>query len=510
MRHRKILLIYPKTGKYDALVKDLPLGVLCAGRSSLAAGYDVEIIDQRVDSSWQKRLLEVLHKEDPLLVGVSVMTGKPIFYALEVSRLVKKHSRTPVVWGGIHPTILPDATLRHEAIDFLIRGQGELPLLELAKALERHPSPLQEVASLSYKINGQVIHNPMARAPEFEELTDIPYHLVDIDKYLRFDAGERVFSIITSLGCPHQCAFCYSPLYSGRLWKPEKVEQTIARMEAILKQYRPDHFSVIDNDFFVDLRRARSFFEALEKKRWPIKIGFRGARIDELHRMDEDFLALMQRVGVRYLHIGAESGSQKILDLMLKKVKTEQIFEVNRKLAKFPRLLPTYNFFSGVPTETAEDIQATIEMIFRLLNENPHCQISGFNQFTPYPGTELFNLSVKHGFKPPQDLEGWIEFDESDCAKNNPWIDSKRKRLLDTLYFTGFFIDHKFSEHFAGPSWRSRLIRSLVTLYRPIATFRFKNRLTALPIELAVKRVVENMFEKNQIPMIAHQSATER
>jgi radical SAM superfamily enzyme YgiQ (UPF0313 family) len=451
-----------------------------------------------------------LRNEKPLLVGVSVMTGKPIQYALDVSRLVKKHSDAPMVWGGIHPTILPDSTLQNEAIDYLIRGQGELPLLELAQALERHPQSLQGVASLSYKVNGKMIHNPMGRPPEFEELPDIPYDLVDVHKYLRFDTGERVFSIITSLGCPHQCAFCYSPLFSGRLWKPEKVEHTIARMEAILEKYKVDHFSVIDNDFFVDLRRTRAFFQALEKKRWPIKIGFRGARIDELHRMDEELLALMQRVGVRYLHIGAESGSQKILELMLKKVKTEQIFEVNRKLAKFPGLKPTYNFFSGVPTETLEDIEATIAMIFRLLRENPHCQISGFNQFTPYPGTELFNLSVKHGFEPPQNLEGWIDFDESDCAKNNPWIDSKRKRLLDTLYFTGFFIDHKFNEHFTGRSWKSRLIRTMVTMYRPVAMFRFKNRLTAVPVELALKRLADNLFEKNQMSMVEEKSVAER
>lgn len=496
MKARTILLIHPKSGKYDAFVKDLPLGVLCAGRSAFAAGYDLEILDQRVDPAWEKRLITVLRNKHPLLVGLSVMTGKPIHYALEISRLVKKYSDAPVVWGGIHPTILSDSTLKNECIDFLIRGQGELPLLALAKALENDNGPLHEVPALSYKTNGQMVHNPAGRAPEFDELPDIPYALVDVNKYLRFEANEKVFSIITSLGCPHQCAFCYSSSYSGRLWKPEKVEHTIARMEDIIGKYKPDYLSVIDNDFFVDLRRAKALFEALEKKKWPIKIGFRGARIDELYRMDDEFLGLMQRVGVRHLHIGAESGSQQILNLMLKKVSTDQIFEVNRKLSKFPGLLPTYNFFSGVPTETIEDIQASIEMIFRLLKENPHCQISGFNQFTPYPGTELFRLSVQHGLKPPEDLEGWINYDESDCAKNNPWIDNKRKRLLDTLYFTGFFIDHKFQMHFTGNSLRNRLFRYIAIAYRPVAKLRFKNSITAMPVELALKRLMDRLFER--------------
>jgi radical SAM superfamily enzyme YgiQ (UPF0313 family) len=496
MKSRKIILIQPKSGKYDAFVKDLPLGVLCAGRSARDAGYDVEIIDQRVEPEWEKRLLSVLQKEQPLLVGLSVMTGKPIQYALEISRLVKNKSNTPVLWGGIHPTILSDSTLKNEFIDFLIRGQGELPLLALAEALENDPVPLHEVPALSYKANGQIIHNPVGKVPEFDELPDIPYSLVDVHKYIRFEADEKVFSVITSIGCPHQCAFCYSSSYSGRLWKPEKVDRTIARLEEIIQKYKPDYLSVIDNDFFVDLRRAKTLFEALEKKKWPVRIGFRGARVDELYRMDDDLLALMQRVGVRHLHIGAESGSQQILNLMLKKVTTAQIFEVNRKLSKFPGLLPTYNFFSGIPTENIEDIQASIEMIFRLLKENPHCQISGFNQFTPYPGTELFTLSMQHGLKPPENLEGWIDFDESDCAKNNPWIDSQRKRLLDTLYFTGFFIDNKFQMHFTGDSLRNCMFRYLAAAYRPIAKLRFKHGFTAIPVELALKRLIDKIVER--------------
>lgn len=496
MSRRKILLIHPKSGKYDAFVKDLPLGVLCAGRTALAAGFDIEILDQRIETAWEKRLLKVLHEDHPLLVGLSVMTGKPIEYALQISRLVKKHSNTPVVWGGIHPTILPDATLQHDAIDFLIRGQGELPLCALAEALTGNTLTVNQVPALSYKENGHIVHNPVGRVPEFDELPDIPYALVDVSKYLRFEADAKVFSIITSLGCPHRCAFCYNSSYSGRLWKPEKVENTITRMEAIINGYKPNYISVIDNDFFVDLRRARALFEALEKKKWKISIGFRGARIDELHRMNDDFLGLMQRVGVKHLHIGAESGSQRILDLMIKKVKVEQVYEVNRRLARFPRLLPSYNFFSGVPTETIEDIHASIEMIFRLLAENPHCQISGFNQFTPYPGTELFDLAIEHGLQAPDDLEGWIDFDESDCAKNNPWIDPERKRLLDTLYLTGFFIDHKFQTHFTGNSLKSRMLRHVAAFYRPLARLRFKNCFTAMPIELALNRMADRLLEK--------------
>lgn len=488
MDQKKILLIYPRSGKYDAFIKDLPLSLLYAARASVAKGYDVKIIDQRVEPNWKKMVLKEL-REKPLLVGISVMTGKPIYYALEISKFIKANSSVPIVWGGIHPTIVTESTLKTPCIDFIIRGCGELPLLNLAHVLESKEKDFRQVKSLSYKQNSQLIHNERIYDLEKHNLPDVLYELVDISKYMRFDGKDKVFSVITSFGCPHSCTFCFYPSFNKPVWRPQTVEQTIEQLERIKNSYNPTYFSIIDNDFFVDLKRARKVFEVLEKKKWTIKFGFRGVRIDELDRMPEDLLALMERSNVEHLHIGAESGSQRILDKMGKTITVEQIIRVNDKLKNFPKLLPTYNFFSGIPTEEEKDIKKTTNLILRLLEENPNCQITAFNQFTPYPGTKLFDIAIQHGFKPPDSLEGWIGFDEEDCSKNYPWINKKRQLLLDTLYFTALFIDSKLKKNFASNRLKHRLLRALVSCYSPIASYRFKNHFTSFPLECFLNKL---------------------
>src|SRR3989338_9596673 len=106
----RILLIFPKLGSYDRIVKDLPLSLIYAARMVQREGFDVALIDQRLQKDWQKAVAGELSK-GPLLVGISVMTGMPIAYALEISRFIKEHSRIPVVWGGVHPTIMPEQTI---------------------------------------------------------------------------------------------------------------------------------------------------------------------------------------------------------------------------------------------------------------------------------------------------------------------------------------------------------------------------------------------------------------
>jgi len=492
MADKTILLIYPKSGKYDVFIKDLPLSLLYAARICHSKGFNVKIIDQRVDIDWKDKILKEL-SEEPLLAGISVMTGKPIHYAIKLSKFIKANSPVPIVWGGIHPTILPDSTLKNPNIDFLIRGYGELPLFDLATILESGKKEFQKVNSLSYKNNGQIIHNERNLHIDMHSFPDVSYDLVDVSKYIRFDGGKKVFSVITSFGCPHLCKFCYYPSYNKPVWWPQPVEMIIDKWEKIIKDYKPTYLSVIDNDFFVDLKRANELFEALVTKKWNIRLGFRGVRVDELDRMSKDTFALMEKCNVEHLHIGAESGSQRILDLMGKKITIEQIIRVNRKMKKFPKIIPRYNFFSGIPTEEDIDIKKTTDLILKLLDENPYSQITAYNQFTPYPGTELYNFAIQHGFTPPDSLEGWVNFDEEDCAKNAPWVNRKRQLLLDTLYLSGLFIDFKMNELFASNRLKYRIFRFLVDCYRPLARYRFKNHFTAFPLECSMKKAL-NVF----------------
>lgn len=489
MNRRGILLIFPKLGSYDHIIKDMPLSLIYAARIAQREGFAVTIVDQRLTDNWQKIISDELKKK-PVLAGISVMTGRPIGYALEISEFIKEHSSIPVVWGGVHPTILPEQTLANNNIDIVVRGDGEISLWELAKLACEKDSSLSLIKGISFKEGNRIKHNESRLMTDTSDMPLPDYDLVNFGDYTRFGSPERFFSVLTSSGCPHRCGFCYSVSFDKNKWQPEPVERTIEHLGLIMGKYRPTYFSIIDSDFFVSLDRAMRLFRDIDKKGWKVKFGFRGVRVDDLFRADNDLFSLMEKVGVKHLHIGAESGSQRMLDLMNKDIKIEQTIEINRRLKRFPGIIPTYNFFSGIPTETRKDIKCSTELILRLTKDNPNCLITAYNQFTPYPGTALFDLAVKYGLKPPETLEGWIDFDQSGFARNSPWLTKKQRDLLDMLYVTTIFIDRKVQSLFISKKIRYKIFRLIALLYRPIARFRLKNHFTAFFLEKKLKESI--------------------
>lgn len=493
---RRVVLIQPKSGVYDEVIKDIPLSLLYVAAIIKNRGYEVLIIDQRVEYDWKEKLLYELSK-NPLCAGVTVMSGAPIRFGLQVSEVVKNNSRVPVVWGGIHPTILPEQTLADPMVDMVVQGDGEQTLYELVTALEAR-ADLSGVKGLSYKVNGQLRHNPAREQIDLETIPPLPYDLINIDNYTRKGYEEKVISVMTSRGCPHNCAFCYAPAISGRRWRKLSVESSLRALELAMEKFNPGIICLLDDDFFIDKSRAKTLLRALQKKKWPATFDFRGVRIDDICRMDAETLEIMAALGTRNLHIGAESGSPRILKLMKKGITVDQIISANLKLKDYPTIHPTYNFFSGLPTETEEDIFMSTNLVFKLLEDNPNCHMTLYNQFTPYPGSELFRLSVEYGYTPPETLRDWGDFGPDNSAASLPWLTPRLIRVLNTLYITSYFIDRKLGLHLVSSSLFFKLIRLGIHCYRPLARFRFKHHFTAFPLEIMAKKLLFFLIARRQ------------
>jgi SAM-dependent methyltransferase len=329
-----------------------------------------------------------------------------------------------------------------------------------------------------------------------DTLPDLPYELVDITNYYRKGYDERVVSVMTSRGCPHNCAFCYCPATSRRLWRKMTVEKAVNVIRTAIEKFNPGYICILDDDFFVDLERAKRIIYEIKKFGWKVKFDFRGVRIDDLYRLDDTTLSLLEEIGTRNLHIGAESGSQRMLNLMKKGIQVSQTVIVNQRLRSFPSLRPTYNFFSGLPTETEEDIFKSTDLVFQLLRENPHCHMTLFNQFTPYPGSELFEMSMRYGYKPPKTLRDWGDFGPENSARIMPWLSRRMVKLLDTLYITCFFIDKKLDIHFVSNKFTFQLLKVLIRIYRPFARMRFKKHLTVLPLEVFLRDIFFSFLKR--------------
>lgn len=149
---------------------------------------------------------------------------------------------------------------------------------------------------------------------------------------------------------------------------------------------------------------------------------------------------------------------------MIKKQETlEDFYEANNRLSK-TGIKSTYNFMMGYPTETDEDLKATVDLAMRLLDQNPNASVSGMYVFVPYPGSELYDLAVKDGFQPPKSLEGWSVFNRQHL--DTPWIQDRKNRL-EMLLFSSKFIDGKrLKLSFPTKPFTQTIIGALSKMYR--------------------------------------------
>jgi radical SAM superfamily enzyme YgiQ (UPF0313 family) len=308
------------------------------------------------------------------------------------------------------------------------------------------------------------------------------YHLVNITDYLHsYFSEKRVMELESSRGCPFACGFCYNALYNKRSWRPLSPERVVERIKKLQTDYQVEVFHFIDDAFFVDKRRAIKILQMICDENLQIRIGFQGIRVDTFVRMGEDFIPLMDKAGVRFLQFGVESGSPRILKLINKKIKVEDVVHINRLLSNYPRIIPYYNFMCGFPTEDREDVYKSTALAWNLLRDNKQALISPFHHYRPYPGTALADTAIKGCYKVPDSLEGWGTFDWTNSSTKD--LDAKMYRLFKKIEMTSILADDKLKIQSDSAFW------SIATkLYQPLARFRLKNNFYSLMPESVIMR----------------------
>ena len=408
------------------------------------------------------------------------MTGRQIGYALDISSFVKRSSHVPVVWGGLHATILPESTLSDSTIDILVTGEGEASFFELARALAAKTT-LSGIHGIWYKEKGKIIRNTDRKFMCMDDLPQLPLSLIDLNNFLPIFKGRRTFNIETSRGCPNQCRFCYNSAYNKNSWRAFSAQRTISDLKYLHKEFNISSFYVIDDNFFVDLRRARSIAEGIIEEKMDIIWEVQGININSAVKMDDDYLDLLVKAGMKKVHFGVESGSEKILKLVNKNLKVEDVIKINKSWSRH-NIVIQYNFMCGFPEESMEDIRKTKDLVFRLMKENRRALISPLCPYTPYPGTDLYDRSLEYGFIRKKRLEDWCEADYGD----NLWESSEKKKMLSSLFFASMFLD----SHRSKDMVKSWLLKLLIDLYRPFAKFRVKHLFFRFMPELKVKNLL--------------------
>ena len=475
----------PRSGWQAQRRIELPLGLRSVASPLEQAGWKVRIVEEYGNRQCRQELREAL-REEAVCFGVTSMTGPQLLHAISACTVVReRRPGLPVVWGGIHASLLPEQTLRSGWADFVVVGEGEATLLQLVETLAAKGAPAQ-VAGLAYLENGRFCATAPRPYVDLDQQPPLSYHLVNMDHYRRRLFGMDHVSFNSSRGCTFRCSFCWDSVLHGRKWRAMQPSTVMEHLRRVVRDYGIRGFLFTDDCFFVDLERARGILEEVVRSGLGLSISKLQIRADMVCKMDREFFDLLVRANVRRLTVGVESGSQPMLDLLRKDVTVEQVVQANQLLKPYP-IVPVYLFMMALPGETPEQFEQSIKLAIRLTDENPRA-VKTFNVYTPYPGTELYEMTLKSGFRPPQRLEDWAGFNFRHVQHDAPWVDPQTRRLVEGLDFPLMFLG---KGHFVTPYKRTnRLVVNLSRLYYPLARYRVKHLDVRFPLETKLARAL--------------------
>lgn len=472
-----IVLLQPGIGDMDMFRArpTPPLGPLAAA-SVICREMETRLVDQRVEPDWRAALAAAVDG-GTVLVGLTAMTGRMIFHALEMAREARGLTAAPLVWGGIHASLLPEATLAHELADYVVEGEGELALAELARRLAAGRDAAG-IPGVWIKRDGLPLPPARRDLLEMGALPMAAYHLADMERYVQTYKGRRMFFYQSGRGCPCRCAYCYNRAYNRGRLREKTAELALAEIRELRGRYDFSLVYLLDDNFFVDQRRAMAILAGLRE----LGLGsvLQGVDIETLARLTDADLDFLESAGVVRLAVGVESGVDRVRRDVLNKAGDLRL--ARGQLARFRgrRIDVLCSLIVGLPTETPAEMRASMEFGLGILELGPNFRIPQFYIFSPYPGTEIYDRLLRDGVRFPARLEEWgrYEWDTSHMHAAEPGI----KDFLERACFVSRFLDRKMDDYGAG----SAALRALYNLYRPVARFRLRNNfLKPLPERLA-------------------------
>lgn len=420
--NNKIVFIYPEHSPIPHTV-NFPLSMYAVGKYLQKRGYDILYFDERVDN---KKILEAYLKSEPLLVSLSTMTSYQIISTINLSKFVKKENpNIPIIWGGVHPSLVINQTIEQDYIDFIVIGEGEKTLLELADFLKNKRTDFEKIDGIAWKNNGKIVINKPREFMNFAE-AEFPYEGINdelLNKYLVKDRHIKSIKPVfyqSSRGCLYSCTFCYNDAFNKKIVRLRPIEVVRDELKK-LKDIGVTEISFCDDDAFSKERlfEINKITKDLDMK-WSASM--------RVSYIDEETAKILEEGNCQYIFFGVESGNQETLNYMKKGVTLVQIKRCIEAISK-TKIIPTYSFVFGFPREPENHIKDSFELIDWLLKVDKKANIT-LQTFTPIPGTELYRISIEEGFEEPKRIEDWAKMVAHEV--NTPWV--KDKALLQNLY----------------------------------------------------------------------------
>jgi anaerobic magnesium-protoporphyrin IX monomethyl ester cyclase len=341
----------------------------------------------------------------PDIVGINIPFCGWWRPAYEVASIVKNIDKNiTIVLSGLHPSARAAECLSYPNIDYVIIGEPEHTVQELARELEqRGKKDFKRIKGIGYVKNKEIIITPPR--PPIQDLDSLPFparHLLPMQTYfeavkeipLRGEIRKPWATVVTSRGCPFNCVFCSIHTVMGRKWRGRSPENVVDELEQLVDTYHIEQLDFSDENMTLDRKRMEGICDLIVKRGLDIKwFTPNGVRADTL---DEKLLTKMKKSGCEKIRVAPESGVQRVVNQVIKKSLDLKTVERAVVLCKKVGIRVGCFFVIGLIGETKEEIKQTIKFAYKLRRLGAESFI--FSIATPVYGTELYEQAKRGGF----------------------------------------------------------------------------------------------------------------
>jgi anaerobic magnesium-protoporphyrin IX monomethyl ester cyclase len=423
-----------------------PLGLAMIAAYVRLLGFSVVIIDAEAEFWTPEQTINEISKYDSVLIGLSAFTTK-MTAAGKILRLISEQiPNAKTIIGGHHASAIPEHTLINEAVTFVLRGEGYVPIPLLIKALkEGVTSPA--IPGIWYLQDGKVVGN--GRAAGISDLNQLPFaawDMLPMHKYRAhhwqaWDYGidtSRFALLYTSLGCTFSCDYCsVNVVYGKNSIRYRNPDHVVRELELLVTDYGIRHVEIIDDTFTVNPSRVEDICDRIiarglgqELNMWCF------ARTDTV---SAGLMTKMKRAGINWVFMGFESGSDAVLKDVNKKQTVNQIIKANG-IVHDSGIHIGGNYVFGLPEDTKVTMQQTLDLAKELNTE-----YANFFLLMPYPGTKYHEIAKEKHYPLPETWGQYGFFAPDALPMMNESLTPE-----DILLFR----DNAFAEYFSGEKYQ--------------------------------------------------------
>ncbi len=368
-----------------------PVGLGYLATAVRKGGHSVDILDCLKENYNEHSFIRKVKDISPHLIGFNLFSISVPFVEMAVGMIKDEMPDTIVVLGGPHVSSLPNRILNYfKKVDFAIRGEGEIPLRQLTDYLDSGKRDFSGIPGLIYRKNGEILINEPYFAKNIEDYDNPAWDLINPPEYFKYlSVGPYSAPVFLSRGCPFSCTFCAAKVTSGQSLRRRSLDHIFQELDLLQNKYGIKRFIIEDEGFGVDKSFIMDFCQRIRKENYKARFAMGlGMRVDII---DRELLENMQSCNFeKILVLGIESGSERILKLMKKKIDLEMVREKVNLMDKMG-LEPNGFFILGYPDETRQEMEETVRLALKLpLRE------ASFTAFQPLPGTEATRILIEN------------------------------------------------------------------------------------------------------------------